>query len=203
LNWRVRCETQAGHKLPLNWEDQCERAFFRIVYTVAHEKIHPSLLINLDQTGMNVIPGGGLRTYDQLGARQVSLLGKEEKRGFTATLGVTADGQLLGAQSTWKGKTAASLPAVGLRFAAERDLGLTFVLNPKNHWSCLDTIKKLVTNVVSPHRDKMIMEHKLDTNAKVILYLDCWKVHKSEDFRTWIFDDIPWAILIFVPAGCT
>lgn len=197
LNWRVRVATQAGHKLPHDWEIQCEKAFFRLVNAVVRERIHRSLLINVDQTGVIVIPGGGVRTYNDRGARQISLHGKEEKRGFTAVLGIAATGYLLGTQAVWKGKTDASLPAKHLREPVEEELGLCFESNPRNHWSSLDTMKQLVLNSIAPYRDEMIAKHGLEPDAKVILYIDCWKVHKGEPFRTWISTDIPWVSLPF------
>lgn len=144
LNWRVRVATQASQKLPSDWEVQCDKAFFRLVYTVGNEKVHQSLLINLDQTGMIVIPGGNLRTYDEHGIHQVALLGKDEKRAFTAVLGISATGFLLGVQSIWKGKTDGSLPASHLRTCAEEEVGSTFASNERNHWSCLSSMKKLI-----------------------------------------------------------
>lgn len=49
----------------------------------------------------------------------------------------------------------------------------------------------------------MIRKHGLAAHAKVILYIAYWKVHKSQDFGTFLFRDIPWAIIIVMPAGCT
>lgn len=90
---------------------------------------------------MNVIPGGGLRTYDEKGVKQVALHGKTEKRGFTAVLGISADGFLLGTQAVWKEKTDALLPSADLEEAALQDIGLTFVSNSRNHWSSLKTME--------------------------------------------------------------
>ena len=49
----------------------------------------------------------------------------------------------------------------------------------------------------------MIKEHHLSTDAKMILYLDCWSVHRSQEFRDWIKTEHPEIIVLYVPAGCT
>jgi hypothetical protein len=60
--------------------------FFRLVYAIASSNIHPSLVINADQTMIHLVPGGNQRTYEQEGSKQVSMHGLEEKRGFTSLL---------------------------------------------------------------------------------------------------------------------
>jgi hypothetical protein len=37
----------------------------------------------------------------------------------------------------------------------------------------------------------------------VILLLDCWKVHKSQDFMSWLAETYPNIKLLFIPADCT
>jgi len=37
---------------------------------------------------------------------------------------------------------------------------------------------------------------------KIIVYLDCWFVHRSKNIHTW-YRTINWLITIFVPSGCT
>ena len=49
----------------------------------------------------------------------------------------------------------------------------------------------------------MIKKHHLSADAKMILYLDCWSVHRSPEFWNWIKDTRPEIIVLYVPAGCT
>jgi len=114
LNWTVRCSTKAGQKLPVNWEELCEKTFFRFVTTILKEDIHQSLLINLDQTGIILIPGGTQCTYDEKGIRQVALYEKEEKWAFTVVLITSANGLVLSVQAVWKGKSERFLPALAV-----------------------------------------------------------------------------------------
>jgi len=50
LSWPLQMGTNASHKLPEDWENQCEKAFFRLVYVINREKIHLTLWINADHT---------------------------------------------------------------------------------------------------------------------------------------------------------
>jgi hypothetical protein len=79
LNWVVRAGTKASQKLAADWQLQCEKTFFRLVYAVANHKIHPSLIVNCDQTGVVLVPGGSQRTYEEKGAKQVSLHGRKTR----------------------------------------------------------------------------------------------------------------------------
>lgn len=49
----------------------------------------------------------------------------------------------------------------------------------------------------------MIAKHELSLEAKMVLYLDCWTVHRSKEFRAWMKNDQSHIILIYVPANCT
>lgn len=205
MNWSYRAPTNAAQKVPDDWIYLCTLAFYRISQTVASEDIHPSLLVNLDQTGVLLNPTGDMYTYEEKGSKQVGLHGKDEKRAFTSLLSMTAEGDLLPSQSIWPGSKAQSLPSADVRKPLE-ELGHLFSLNPsdsKTHFSCFESMKEYFEGILVPHRFRMIQQHGLDKDAKCIVLLDCWAVHKSHDMLSWLFDTFPWIIIIFVPAGCT
>jgi hypothetical protein len=203
LKWVVRAGTKAAQKLPKEWEMQCEKAFFRLVYTIAKEGVHQSLLVNADQTGVILVPGGSQKTYEEQGSRQVLIHGKEEKRAFTAVLATSNDGTVLPTQSIHKGKTPASLPSFDRRAPAEAK-GHRFRLNPSKHWSSLDTTKLWFQEILFPYREQMIKKHGLDETAKVIVYIDCWSVHRSAALGAWLrAPEQNFVVPIFVPANCT
>lgn len=130
-------------------------------------------------------------TYEEKGSKQVGLQGKDEKRAFTSLLSITAEGELLPSQSIWPGVTDQSLPAAHLRKPLE-DLGHVFSLNSsesKTHFSCLKTMQEYFEKIVVPHRNRMINLHNLSPDAKVIVLLDCWAVHKSETMLSWLFSN--------------
>lgn len=107
-----------------------------MVYAMSDEEypIDATLLVNVDQTSVVLIPGGNDRTYDEKGIKQVGAIGKDKKRAFTAVLAISAEGRLLPTQSIWKGKTEQSLPSykTSQRKEAE-DKGHRFVAREKSH----------------------------------------------------------------------
>jgi hypothetical protein len=49
----------------------------------------------------------------------------------------------------------------------------------------------------------MKKELGLPSSQVSIWLIDCWSVHKSKEFRTWMKKNHPNIILLFVPGGCT
>lgn len=60
--------------------------------------IPPSLLINMDQAGVILIPGSNM-AFHTTGAKQVDILHKDEKRAYTLCVGSSCSGNLLPFQS--------------------------------------------------------------------------------------------------------
>ncbi|RPA71116.1 hypothetical protein BJ508DRAFT_198571, partial [Ascobolus immersus RN42] len=204
LNWVVRSPTNAAYKLPDNWDYLCLLCFYRISQAVANEQVYQSLLINIDQTGVLLNPGGDMHTYDKKGVKQVLTLGKGEKRAFTALLGITGEGDLLPSQCIWQGVTSGSLPLQRIRQPLE-DLGHRFAVNPsknRSHFSTLNSMMEYFKDIIAPHRQRSIEKHGLNDDAKCIILLDCWSVHTSEPFLEFT-RTLDWLIVIFVPARCT
>ena len=63
-----------------------------------------SLIINLDQTGMKLVPTGDW-TMAAEGSRQVEMIGLGDKRQITATFAASLDGTFLPIQILYQGKT--------------------------------------------------------------------------------------------------
>ncbi|KAJ7788704.1 hypothetical protein B0H14DRAFT_3892287 [Mycena olivaceomarginata] len=106
LVWSTRRPTNAAQKLPDNWEDQyiylCEKSFLRIAYAVKEHDIPAGLIVNADQTQVVYAPGTGL-TWAEKGAKQVSVVGMEEKPAFTTMIALSVDGTLLASQLIYQG----------------------------------------------------------------------------------------------------
>ena len=135
----------------------------------------------MDQTGVVLVPGGNKKTYEVKGFHQVLLHGKDEKRAFIAVLSVAATGKILLIQSVWKGKTKDSQPSESAtRNALEK--GHRFTSNPRTYWSSFETSKKWVEEILFSYQERMIAKHGFYPEAKLILYLDCWTVHRSKEF---------------------
>jgi len=86
LNWVVHFGTKAAQKHSSSWITDCEKTFFRLSFTILNENIPPSIVVNADQTGVILVPGGTQWTYEEQGVKQVLIHEKEEKRAFTAVL---------------------------------------------------------------------------------------------------------------------
>ena len=137
--------------------------------------------MNIDQTGVALVPGANNATYEIKRVKQIPILGKYEKRAFTAVLSGSCKGKVLSVQSVWKRGTSVSLPTKNASqeaFAA----GHRFAFNQDTHWSSLITTKACIAEILWLYRDEMIKEHHLSADAKIILYLDCWSVHRSQEF---------------------
>ena len=71
---------------------------------VAANSIPEDLIINFDQTGINLIPAGNW-TLEQRGAQRVEIYGAVDKRRITATFAATMSGLFLPMQLLYGGKT--------------------------------------------------------------------------------------------------
>jgi DDE superfamily endonuclease len=161
-------------------------------------QIHPSLVINMDQTGVHLVSASSW-TYEMVGSSDVAIVGAEDKRQITACVAASLRGDLLPLQLIFQGKTTRSLPPATAASTAAR-VDITY---SANHWSTQETMQRWITNVLHPHSERMISMHSLNANPHILLLLDCWAVHKSDEFRTWLQREHPRIHLVFVPPNCT
>jgi hypothetical protein len=64
----------------------------------------------MDQTGVLLMIANN-KTYNEKGARQVDIYGREEKRAYTLCVGSMPTGTLLPFQQIWSGASKRSLPS--------------------------------------------------------------------------------------------
>jgi hypothetical protein len=64
-------------------------------------------------------------------------------------------------------------------------------------------MQEYVKEVIMPYAEERIQEHRLHADAKIILVLDVWAVHKSAEFRQFLRTSYPRILLVFVPPNCT
>jgi len=225
LQWRWRARTTAAGKLPHDWEEQgvlmakriaAKMQMHKVRHTqlqlalyccaAAHSRasfcsclqVHPSLIVNMDQTGQNLVPAAAW-TYEIAGAAAVGVVGAEDKRQITACIASSLSGELLPLQLVFQGKTRRCLPTVTASSIAAR----VHITNSQNHWSTQETMRDWITEVLLPYAERCITTHELPSDAKIILVLDVWAVHKSEEFRRFLRTHHPRIHLVFVPANCT
>ncbi|EIW73718.1 hypothetical protein CONPUDRAFT_34730, partial [Coniophora puteana RWD-64-598 SS2] len=103
LNWVPRASTRAAQKTPDDADQQIYECFLRLSLFLRDAGIrHPELVINFDQTQV-VMANNTTKTFEVEGARQVNVIGKEEKKAFTAVVGASAAGTALPVQLIFKG----------------------------------------------------------------------------------------------------
>ena len=171
----------------------------RLAYYVSVFNVSMDRVINCDQTGIILIPSGNDRTYDIKGKKDISVVGGEEKRAYTAVVGSTAAGKFLPFQAVWKGETKASLP--NTREISEEKHGFVYSTNVKNHWSNLATTKEYFEKVLMRHMKSVSGDDEDDPYW--VALIDCWKIHKSKAFLDWAREKYPKMLILFVPAGTT
>jgi hypothetical protein len=195
-SWRVR--TTPASKLPDDWRDKGVEMAKRIAFFMQTYKVHPSLVINMDQTGVHLAPVDS-RTYDCRGAKDVKLIGAEDKRQITVCIASSLDGDLLPPQLIFQGKTTQCHPP--LTTAAEG--AFVHLTHSENHWSNQETMQQYVREVIVPYAERMQLKHTLQSKSHIVLVLDVWSVHKSEEFRRFLRTSFPYIHLVYVPANCT
>ncbi|KIJ45400.1 hypothetical protein M422DRAFT_251175 [Sphaerobolus stellatus SS14] len=187
-SFQFKCSDSFTCKLPVDWEDQCQRSAMRMARIIKEEDISPKLIINFNQTG----------------SRQVPLHGEEEKIAFTLVTCITGSGELLPFQVIYKGKGARSCPKpMAENYTDTVEAGMVFEFSGEpNHWSSHKTMRSLIDNIIIPYLEKTKKRLNLPPDQKALVYLDCWSVHRSEEFRSFMKTKETICIC-YVPANCT
>jgi len=127
MGWVKRKGTKAARKLPENFENVRSDFLDTIAKTVKDCSIPKSMMVNFDETGVNVVPASNWTLHEQ-GAKQVPITGIDDKRQITAVLANTPTGVLLPPQLIYGGKTDKCHP----NFQFPDDWNVT---HSANHWS--------------------------------------------------------------------
>lgn len=107
--WSWRRRNTAAEKLPDDWREQGRLMAQRIAALMQLSNIPSTNVVNIDQTGLLLIPAS-TNTYEQRGGTRVAIVGSEEKRQITAVLGASLAGHVLPLQLIFEGKTERSRP---------------------------------------------------------------------------------------------
>ena len=204
MGWSERKATRAAQKIPDSWEDICTKAIRSMAFTIKEEDIPVSLYVNSDQTQIVYAQGSSL-TWTKRGAKQVSTIGEDEKRAFTAVVSVSCSGKLLPLQAVYQGATSKSCPrSTAARYNECISHGFQFECSKTDtYWSTHETMESLVDNIIAPYFEAEKKKLGLPPSQKAIWQIDIWSVHRSERFRSWMKKQHPSIILHFVPGGCT
>ncbi|CAC5423080.1 unnamed protein product [Mytilus coruscus] len=129
--------TKAVKHLPNDFDEIHQEYITKINNVREKHNIPDTLIINWDQTGCQLVPGGDW-TMEKEGTQQISISGLNDKRQITLLLAVSMSGDLLPPQLIYPGKTDRCLPK-GVDFPSTWDVSCT-----EHHWSNEDTMIQFV-----------------------------------------------------------
>ncbi|KAF8595651.1 hypothetical protein BDV93DRAFT_456378 [Ceratobasidium sp. AG-I] len=204
MGWSRRMATRAAQKLPSDLKNILFKSFLRLACAIRDDDIPACCIVNADQTQVVYNMGSNI-SWAPKGERQVSVVGVEEKRALTLLQAISMSGDALPFQAIYVGKTSRSLPsetAPSLDIAQSLGFLLEFS-GTKTYWSTLDTMRSFVSRILVPYFRSQIEIHNLPPTQRCVFQLDCWSVHRSEEFLTWMSTTYPWILLHFIPGGCT
>ena len=118
----------------------------RLAYCVFMHDIPKEAVVNMDQTGIHLVPKSSF-TRARVGAKEIYLIGQDDKRQVTLVPPVAANGTMLPCQVIMKGQTERTLPLISSRNISGME-GWRWSLNKDNHWSNMETMKEWVENVL-------------------------------------------------------
>ena len=205
LNWSFRRSTRASQKLPANLDDVLREHLCRLILTMRNCVIaHAAFDVNIDQTN-SVYQPNSTSTFEEVGSKQVAVVGKDEKRAATIVVGASASGDLLPWQLIYEGRSVRSLPSKNCPGYKEAlCLGfLVSISNTDTYWSTFELMCEYVTGILVPYWARKKEELGVPPDQECVLRLDVWSVHQSVAFRTWLDKTYPWIRYRFIPGGCT
>ena len=119
-------------------------------------------------------------------------------------------GEVLPFQVMYAGNTPASRPRIDdpkspYKAANDTAKRLRFrfesTMSPK-HWSNMETMKNYVKYVLAVYFNKKRTQLGRP-NQRCLWIIDCWSVHRSQEFRNWMEANYQWILIRYVPGGCT
>jgi hypothetical protein len=188
-----RKATKAARKLPTDFDAVKSEFLRKVVDCVKEHDIPADLVVNIDQTGVKLIPISEW-TMDQKGKRQISVLGLEDKREITALLGISLGNKLLPPQVIYAGKTHKCHPQIS--FPPEWN-----VTHSPSHWSTTSTMIEYVDAVLCPFFSLQKKNLGLGESQKSLLILDVFASHRTPEFLQKLEESN--IKVAFIPPGCT
>ena len=146
---------------------QAKKQFLKeVAEIVVMEEIPPELVLNWDQTRLNVVPASAW-TMDKQGKRRVEMIGLKDKRQITAIFCGSIQGDFLPIQLIFKGKTSRCHP----KFRFPEWWHITH--SPKR-WSNEETMLQYIAHIIIPYIHR-VREMLGDENISALILLDNFK----------------------------
>ena len=142
VQWKATTNTKTSLSKP-EFELAKKTYLKKIKKAVVDGKIQPELVINWDQTGVNVVPASQW-TQAEKGSSRVEIAGVGDKRQITVTVAGTLSGKLLPFQVLYESKTEQCHPSTA--FPEGFDIWHT-----PNHWANGGTSIRFVKNIILPY----------------------------------------------------
>jgi hypothetical protein len=71
------------------------------------------------------------------------------------------------------------------------------------YWSTNNTMHQFVDDILAPYFESAKEKLGLPSTQAAIWKIDCWSVHKSKDFLSWMKRNHKNIIIVVIPGGCT
>ena len=147
-----RGTTSKSKNLVENFEELKASFLEQVSTTVIMDEIPPELILNWDQTGLNLVLSSSW-TIEQRGARRVEITGLNDKRMITVVFcGTLCD--FVPLQLVYRGKTERCHP----KHNFPEDW---HIIHSPNHWSTEETMKDYLNHVLFPYIDKIRASYAL------------------------------------------
>ena len=103
------------------------------------------------------------------------------------------------------GQTISSCSSKGACCYSEvENLGFKFEPSRSHtYWSTQATMQLLINDIITPYFDCQKEKLGLPSTKCSLWMIDCWSVHKSNKFLSWMKDAHPNIIILFVLGNCT
>ena len=142
MNFTKRMGTTQAKITPNDFEERRLQFLHDIIDIVHMEDIPPELIINWDQTGLNLVPTSNW-TMAQKGQKRVSIKGLRDKRMITGVFCGSLVGEFLPMQVIYGGKTDRCHPPTP--FPNDWD-----ITHNNKHWSNETTMLQYIENIIVP-----------------------------------------------------
>ena len=164
----------------------------RIITAVKTHSIPQALIINLDETGLKLVPVSNW-TLEQQGAAKIKVAGVDDKREITAVVSASMAGDLLPLQLLYTGVTERCHPTY--HFPDDWD-----IWHSCNHWANESTTLRYIDKVLKPYIQQKKQELGLP-NSKTLLLWDVFRAHRTEPVLEKLkMENIE---VVFIPPNCT
>ena len=156
------------------------------------EEIPPELILNWDQTGLNLVPASTW-TMEQKGKKRVEIKGLNDKRQITGVFCGNLLGDFLPIQLVYGGKTSRCHPVYS--FPSDWD-----ITHSENHWSNETTMLAYIKNVIVPFVER-VRDDRCSKDCPALAIFDHFKGQLTDNVCGLLEQHNIHSVL--VPANCT